>query len=160
MALRVPAQPSKPLPEQRRADETFIDVGSPAAARHLGFGWSRGERIRGTGGVFQWVKRLEADVWFDVADPADTDLWLRAAPLYLQYQRQNIGVYVNGRFLKEWVCPDKPDYTDYHLVIPAEALKVGRNRLILRMGYRKRMGRDQRELALAVDTIVFRPRVR
>jgi len=157
VATLAQAEPVPPMPADTVPGDLLIDVGSRAAQEHLGFGWSRGERTRELGIIFQWIKCLEADVWFDVETVSDVDLWVRAAPLHLPWKRQNVGVFVNGHWLTEWVCPDDPAYSDYYVRIPADALEVGRNRLIFRMGYRKRMGRDKRELALAVDTILLRP---
>jgi hypothetical protein len=65
---------------------------------------------------------------------------------------------VNNRFVAEWVCPDTPSYEDYHARIPADAFTQGKNRLTLRMGYRRRPPGDKRELALAVERILLRAR--
>jgi hypothetical protein len=146
------------MPAEAADGDLLINLGSRPAQEHLGFGWSRGERAREEGGIFQWIKCLEADVWWEVGAAEDLHLWVRAAPLYLPWKRQNVGVYVNGTFLTEWVCPDHSEYSEYYAPIPAEVLKEGRNRLMFRLGFRKRVGRDKRELALAVDKILLRPK--
>jgi hypothetical protein len=135
--------------------ERIINVGSRRDRPALGYGWSIRERDRVRN--FCWVSGLEADVWFDWTNAGSAELRVVAAPMYLDQRRQNIGVYVNDRFIQEWICPDDPGYTDYHAVIPAAALKEGRNRLTLRMGYARRPPRDTRHLSLAVDEIAIRP---
>lgn len=138
------------------AGDLVVDVGTRTSAATLGYGWSRSERKGAQ--RFRWVKALEADVWFEWPGAGAADAWLRAAPFYLHYRRQNIGLYVNNRFVVEWVCPDSPDFADFHAVVPAGMLREGRNRLTLRMGYKARPPGDGRELALAVDKVVLRPR--
>jgi hypothetical protein len=109
--------------------------------------------------TFRWIKRLEADVWFDLKETAALELEVTAAPLFLGHRRQNIGVYVNNGFLVEWVCPPRPGYAAYRAPVPAGLLREGRNRLTLRLGYKRRLGDgEDRELALAVDRIELRPR--
>ena len=144
------------MPEPRDGDLS-IDVGSHAATNWLGFGWSRGERVGRSDQGFQWMTHLEADVWFDAKEGVTHELWLRGAPLYLPNRRQNVGVYVNGSFVTEWVCPDSDSFSLYHARLPGEWVVAGRNRLILRAGYRKRVGLDKRELSFGVERILLRP---
>ena len=142
------------LPGLGDQGELVIDVGRRRALVHLGFGWSQRESVPGR--TFSWIKRLEADVWFHLDTVADLELELTAAPLYLGHRRQNIGVFLNNHFVTEWVCPDSPEYADYRVAVPADVLREGKNRLTLRMGYRRLPEGDERELALAVDKIVLR----
>jgi hypothetical protein len=144
------------MPSDVMDGDIRVEMASRKAGPHLGFGWSIREREGKRG--FRWVSHLEADILFDLKTAADLDLWVTAAPLYLAHRRQNIGVYINDRFVTEWLCPDSPAYSDYHAVIPAKRLKVGPNRLTFRMGYRRRMGSDRRELSLAVERILLRKR--
>lgn len=132
-----------------------LDVGSLSAEPSLGFGWSRRERDKNR--TFQWICRAEADVFFEwKGRPGNVVLELVAAPLYMPWRRQKIGVTLNNRFVGEILCELSPDFKAYVLPIPADAWRAGRNRLILRMGYWEQLGRDSRELALAVDTLIFR----
>ena len=132
----------------------------PAAASgesHLGFGWSS-QSENADGRDFRWINHLEADTWFDLAAAADTAIVFTAAPLYINWRRQVIGVYVNGRFVTEWICPDQPDFQDYRVAVPAALLKPGRNCLTLRAAYRRRIPPDSRELALGVSRILIQSR--
>lgn len=132
-----------------------IDVGTEEATAHLGYGWSRLERDGER--TFSWIKRLEADVWFELERGRALELSVTAAPLYLSQRRQNIGVYVNDHFLVEWLCPHAPRYETFRARIPAEVLREGKNRLVLRMGYKRSIGPDRRELSLAVDRMRLEP---
>lgn len=131
-----------------------IDLAAPEAEQHLGFGWSRAERAGGRD--FRWITHLEADVWFDLEHAADMQIEMMAAPLHLFWRRQLIGLYVNGKPVHEWTCPEAPMFSAYSARLPADVLKKGRNRLILRMAYRIRVPPDSRELALAVERILIR----
>lgn len=144
---------SAPFPEAAGEGDTLLDIGDHQSKPHLGFGWSRAER--GASGHYRWISHLEADLYFDVEQPGDAELWITAAPLYLPYRRQVIALYFNGSFLTDWLCKDRSDFSDYHAAVPAHLLRVGRNTLTLRMGYRKRGG-DERELSLAVDRVLLR----
>ncbi len=134
----------------------IIDVGGDEPEGSMGFGWSRKEsdHVR----TFRWIEGLEADVWFDLEESTDLRLRIKAAPLYIGWKRQNIGIYVNQRFLKEWVCPDSHEFAEYSVDIPGYYLRDGSNRMILRLGYSHRIGRERRELSLAVEKIVMERR--
>lgn len=138
------------------AEPWSIDLGSDTAEPSLGFGWSHGES--GTNRTFRWMDRLEADIWFESDGGSEVELALNAAPMYLAWKRQVIGVYVNGRFIAEWRCPDDPEFHDYSVTLPAGTLKPGRNRLTLRLGYHRRVPPDTREVGLAVHRISITPR--
>lgn len=139
-----------------RPGTIVIEPARRRAREHLGFGWSRREPILGRWA--RWISHLEADVWFVPQSPVtDMVLCVSAAPLYLDWKRQNIGVFINNRFLGEWLCPDSPGFREYRMTIPAQFLTPSTNRLTLRMGYRRRIRPDRRELSLAVERIVFAP---
>lgn len=133
-----------------------INVGTLEAREFLGFGWSRPEGNRADPRTFTWIKRKEADVWFEMEDvQGDMTLQLTAAPLYINHLKQNVGVYLNGTFIKEWFCPHDADFHTYEAQLPAALFKMGRNRLILRVGYLREVPGDERKLGLAVDRIVL-----
>ena len=142
-------------PEVRPGD-TVLDIGNKSADENLGFGWSRPEG-RGDD-TYRWISHLEGDVYVDLSSVSSMDLWIRAAPYYLNWKQQNIGLYVNAEFAGEIVCPADSEFRDYHFPIPAKLLKVGRNTLTLRMGYRYRAPKDKRELSLRVKQVLLRPR--
>jgi hypothetical protein len=142
------AEPEGPLPP-------VIEI-HPGWSRDepmLGFGWSWREKFGR--GMVRWISHMEADVFFELGKEESLGLELVAAPLYLSWQRQNIGVYINGAFVHEWICPDSPDFATYRTRISDRYLRKGRNTLTLRMGYRHRMPPDERELSLIVDSITL-----
>lgn len=132
-----------------------LEMASEAAAPHLGFGWGQGESS--TNRSFRWICRLEADILFDVKAASDLGVSLNAAPMYMTWKRQVIGVYVNGRFVTEWMCPDSPDFQDYSVTVPAALVRPGKNTLTLRLGYRRRVPPDTREVGLAVHRVSIKP---
>ena len=137
------------------AQEIFLDVGRPEAREHLGYGWGGNER---TGpDRFAWIKELEGDVWFDLYAAADSEIVIRGVPFYVAHRKQVVALYVNNRFVKEWVCPHSREwnFSPYAARVPAELLRPGRNRLTLRMGYHARS--KKRFHALAVHSILIRP---
>ena len=119
------------------------------AEMELGFGWSRGESGH------RWITRAEADLWFDLPAARELTFRLEAAVPYLHWRRQRIGLYVNGRWVAEWLAADDPEFHDYTVAVPATYFVEGRNRLTLRMAYTTHIGRDQRLLALAVRTVTL-----
>ena len=144
-----PTYPTNQLP----GDIQFL-LGTPQAFPHLGFGWTDYTEYH-KGRTYSWVRHLEADLHFDLSEPGDAEIWLRVAPLYLAYRRQTVALYVNDRFVAEWVCADDSDYQDFHARIKKDTFRTGPNRLTLRMAHRKKGG-DRRELSLAVDQILIR----
>lgn len=151
------SDPVSPLSPVVSASNLYFDMGSFYPKDYLGFGWGRSE---GAGSFnFRWINRLEADLWFEVDRISNMILAIRAAPLYLNYRRQKIGVYINNAYIMEWICPDDPGFRDYRVDVAATCFKKGKNRLTLRMSYLKRDAHDERELSLAVDTIFLYPRI-
>ena len=142
-------------PEVRPGD-TVLDIGSTNSDESLGFGWSLAESRDGV--AYRWISHLEADVYVDLPAAAPMDFWIHAAPYYLNWKQQNIGLYANGKFVDELVCPADSEFRDYHFIIPADLLKEGRNTLTLRMGYRYRAPKDKRELSIRVKQVMLRPR--
>lgn len=145
-----------------QAGDLQINVGDESAEPHLGRGWSRAEgfRRKGIWHDSQWVKKLEADVLFDLpAVTDDYDCHVLALPMFDKRLRQNVGLYLNGTFVAEWACPERPVQQVYTCRLPVRLLREGENVLTLRVGHMaKAPGRDSRKLALQVDKILLRPR--
>ena len=57
---------------------------------------------------------------------------------------------VNGRFVREWVCPIHSEWRldTYTADVPAGTLKAGRNRITLRASYRIAEGKRQHAIAV------------
>jgi hypothetical protein len=128
-----------------------VDLGAGGDEAHLGYGWSTPERRDGR--TFRWMGRLEADLRFDLERAGAAEIRFRARPLYLGYRRQVLALYVNRRFVRDWVFPDAPEFVAFHTRVPDGDLKAGRNLLTFRAAYRKREGPDTREIAVAVDGV-------
>jgi hypothetical protein len=135
-------------------NELVIEAAAPPPNVQLGFGWLQPER--GDDYSFVWIDHMEADLWVTLDSASAADIEIRAVPYYVADRRQNIGLYVNERFIAEWICPDHMPWLldSYTARIPEGVLKPGRNRLILRMGYRA--GSQDQEYALAVNRIILR----
>jgi len=139
------------LPGRADVPELMIDVGDQGLETNLGFGWGRlewdGQRS------FSWIRRLEGDVWFDLAEAGPADFELSAVPYFTPHRIQRIGLYVNGTFVAEWDCPHANEWSFevYRAQIPEGLLVKGRNRITLRMGYTA--GEQGRQYSIAVDYV-------
>ena len=132
----------------------MIEVAAPPANAQLGFGWRQPERNKDFS--FVWINHLEADIWVTLDSVSAAEIEIKAVPFYLDYRSQGIGLYVNERFITEWVCRYHTQWIpdSYTARIPEGILKSGKNRVTLRMSYCARHQDD--ELALAVNSITLR----
>ncbi len=137
--------PSAPI------QDLVIDMIAPPAQVELGFGWLGPERNESFS--FVWMDHLEADIWVTLESATAADIEITAVPYYLNDRSQSLGLYVNGRFLREWVCPIHSEWRldTYTAEIPAGVLKAGRNRITLRAGYR--IAEGKRRHAIAVNRL-------
>lgn len=135
--------------------EVFVDVGEKGQPAEFGFGWGRFERSRG-GPNYAWMRNhLEADLWVSLASGDAADFEIRVAAFYTPQRRQTLGLYVNDRFIAEWVFPhvDGFSFECFEAVIPEGVLTPGRNRITLRAGYTAGRGH-----AVAVDWLRVKSR--
>ena len=142
---------------QARAASTndlFIEVALPPPNVRLGFGWLPPEWNDEFS--FVWMNHLEADVWVTLDSASGTEIEIRAVPFYLEYRNQGLGLYVNGRFIRDWVCPIHPEWRldTFTARIPDGVLRPGKNRITLRAAYR--IGDEGSQLAIAVNSITLR----
>jgi hypothetical protein len=135
-------------------NDLVIEVAAPPANVELGFGWLGPERNADFS--FVWMNHLEADVWVTMDSASPVEIEIEAVPYYLNYRSQSLGLYVNGRFIQEWVCPTHSTWRldTYTATIPDGLLKPGKNRITLRASYR--IGNGGRQLAIAVSRITLR----
>jgi len=154
----------KPFPKPGPGD-IYINVGDESAKPYLGSGWSRGEGARDANQVWhdgQWIKRLEADVRFELTPDtaaSDCDIIVRTKTIYDKRLRQNFAVLANDAYVAQWLCPISNHFETVTAQIPAEHLRPGMNTLTFRVGHLvKPPGKDTRRLALHVDKILIRPR--
>ena len=137
-------------------NDLVVNMSAPPPNAELGFGWLEPERNDNFS--FVWMNHLDADVWVTLDAVSAAEVEIKAAHYYLDYRAQTLGLYVNGRFIREWVCRNQPEWRldSYVAQVPDGILKPGRNRITLRAGYR--VGRKGRELAIAVNSIAIRLR--
>jgi hypothetical protein len=134
-------------------NDLVIDVAAPPENVQLGFGWLQPERNANFS--FVWMNHLEADVWVTLESASAAEIEIKAVPYYLNYRSQSLGLYVNGRFIQEWVCPVHSEWQldTYAAKIPDGILKPGKNRITLRAGYR--IGDEGKQLSIAVNSITL-----
>lgn len=131
-----------------------IEVAAPPANVQLGFGWLQPERNANFS--FVWMNHLEADIWVTLDSAAAAEIEIKAVPYHLNYRSQSLGLYVNGRFIQEWVCPVHQDWqlNTYTAKVSDGVLKPGKNRITLRASYR--IGDEGKQLSIAVSRITLR----
>lgn len=129
----------------------LIDVGNPNFRDHLGYGWSLNEHSDGR--TAAWLNRMEADVFFKIAKPADHQLEIETKIFQVKDKVQNVGIYMNGKFVGSQLCKPTNDYQTLTYTVNAEHFIKGRNRMIIRVGHRARPKGDGRKLSLFVDKI-------
>ena len=122
---------SFPLSESRH-EVTFIDFGTPTARPHLRSGWSTDE---GSGNA-SWVWSLgrESVLEFFLHEPRELPVTFRCFPFQFPGSPpQRISIAVNGVDLQTVRLLDgsKP----YQIILPAVALKTGKNQLQFRYAY-------------------------
>jgi hypothetical protein len=135
-------------------NDLVIEVAAPPENVRLGFGWLHPER--NTNFSFVWMNHLEADVWVTLDTASAAEIEIKAAPYYLNYRSQSLGLTVNGRFIQEWVCPIHSAWRldTYTAKIPRGILKPKTNCITLRASYR--IGDEGSQLAIAVNSITLR----
>ena len=135
-------------------NDLVIELASPPANVRLGFGWLQPERNANFS--FVWMNHLEGDVWVTLDSASAAEIEIRAVPYYLNYRKQALGLYVNGRFIREWICLTHSEWRldEYTAKIPEGILVPGTNRITLRASYR--IGDEGRQLAVAVNSVTLR----
>lgn len=157
-----------PFPELR-AGGAMVNVGDESARPMLKRGWSRPEgawsKEPRKWHDHQWIKKSEADIVVqlqkegeDWAFTEDWNFFVRAMPIYDKRLRQSFALYVNGTFVKDWVCPEKDHWDTYFAKVPGDLIQNGENTLTLRVGHLvKGPLKDQRVLGLLVDRVLINP---
>ena len=133
-----------------------VQPGEPGSDESLGFGW--GDPERHTPPSFRWIHHLEGDVRADIDVVDEYEFNLHAGVAHLSWRRQRIALYVNHRYVTEWMAPDDHHVHDYTTVIPARYFNEGENKITLRAAYRTALGGSRREYAVAVHSIELRSR--
>lgn len=131
-----------------------LKMGEPEFGNALGYGWGE-PRFSGTSASMRWITHMEGEVSLPLESPASMSFFMKARPRYVSWRRQSVGLWVNGRFVDQWECPDEPSYHIYTTDIPERFLRSGINRLILRCGYLYDAEDRDVEHALGVEEITF-----
>lgn len=134
-------------------NDLVIEVAAPPANVQLGFGWRQPERNDNFS--FIWMNHLEADIWVTLDAASSAEIEIKAVPYHLNYRSQSLGLYANGQFIQEWVCPSNSEWRldTYTANIPDGILKPGKNRITLRASYR--IGDEGNQLSIAVNSITL-----
>lgn len=135
-------------------NELVIEVAAPPANVQLGFGWLQPESNDDFS--FVWMNHLEADIWVTLDAASAAEVEIKAVPYYLNYRSQSLGLYANGQFIQEWVCPSNSEWRldAYTAKIPEGIFKTGKNRITLRASYR--IGNEGNQLSIAVNSLTLK----
>jgi len=135
--------------------ETSIDIGSAGDGYRLAYGWNdRNERAGEE--TFRWILGKEGDLEVELPDAGPLELEIRARPFYYGNCRQSFALFVNERYVDEWVCRHDRSWTfhPYCTHVPADYLRPGSNTFTFRMDYESQ--HQPRGYSLAVDRISLR----
>jgi hypothetical protein len=112
-----------------------IAFGTDAAHIYQAEGWDRDEVIGGERA--NWANRRSARVLFPLRDIADQRVTVRALPFtYPQAPAQTLELFVNAQPIQKFEL--KAGWENYAATIPARALRLGLNDLVLKFGYAAR----------------------
>lgn len=119
-----------PLPARQQ-----IAFGTDAARLYLAEGWDRDEVIGGENA--NWVNRQTARIVFPLREIADYRVTVRALPfVYPNAPAQTLELVVNDQPIQRFDL--RAGWENYAATIPARALRVGINDLVLRFAYAAR----------------------
>ncbi len=130
-----------------------IVPGAVAEADWIGRGWSHAETNPER--TFRWMIAMEADLYWDWTEPEAVTLTLITGIAHQPYRRQRIGLFINNRYVTEWLAKDDSAFHAYTTAVPAVYWQSGPNRITLRAAYTTRLGADRRSLAVAVERLQF-----
>ncbi len=122
---------SFPLSESQH-EVTFIDFGTPTARPHLRSGWSMDEGPAGS--TWVWSRGRQSVLEFFLHEPRELPVTFICFPFQFPGSPpQRISIAVNGIELEtvRLLEGSKP----YHIILPAVALKTGKNQLEFRYAY-------------------------
>lgn len=138
------------------AESFVIDIGSSQSDHMLGLGWNRQNEHREEV-TFRWIKGLEADLDVELEPATSYAVDIYAFPFYYGNCRQTFALFVNNRYVDEWVCKhdDSWKFQGYSTVIPDDLTIAGTNRITFRMAYESH--HKPAGYSLAVDRIELTP---
>ncbi len=131
-----------------------VRPGDEADASALGYGWSQPERLS-DGSTFRWIEKREGDINVVLSEPSSALLAVEIMPMVSDRRIQNFGVYVNRRFVAEWVLESSGCFQWFEKEIPAECFRTGTNTITIRAGYKQSPDADPRTLSVAVKQITL-----
>ncbi len=112
-----------------------IAFGTDAARLYQAEGWDRDEGIGGENA--NWANQLRARIVFPLREIADYRVTVRALPFtYPQSPAQTLELVVNDQPIQKFEL--RAGWENYSATIPARALRVGINDLVLRFAYAAR----------------------
>ncbi len=140
------------------AEPIEIEVGHLPDDSVLLYGWSpRGERMT-NGGSMRWIMKSEGEMAVSLVGDTNYELQISAMPVICDQRIQNMGLFLNGHYIKEWVLGTNSVMSTYTAFLPAKWVKSGENSLLFRAGFVYRPEGDPRELSIALHTLLFTPK--
>lgn len=143
-----------PLAEETVGQVLAVRPGDEADASALGYGWSHPERLS-DGSTFRWIEKREGDLNVVLGEPSNALLAVEIMPMVSDRRIQNFGVYVNRRFVAEWVLESSGRFQWFETEIPAECFRSGTNTVTIRAGYKQSPDADPRTLSVAVKQLTL-----
>jgi len=135
-------------------DVIEIKPGKVEDDSRLRYGWSYSE-ILPDGTSMRWIEKSEAEIVIPLTGGKAYTVELTAMPIHFDARIQNVGIFLNHHFIKEWLMNTNVTMNTYTAVLPAKWVRDGENRIIFRVGYKHRPDNDPRSLSVAVECIRF-----
>lgn len=135
--------------------ETVIDIGSDGEGFRRAYGWKYNNERSGDE-TFCWILGREADLEIELPGAGTIEVEIRARPFYYGNCRQSFALFVNDRYVDEWICRHDRSWVfhSYRALVPAEYLRPGANTFTFRMAYESQ--HRPRGYSLAVERLVLR----
>ena len=131
-----------------------VRPGDEADSGKLGYGWSSPERLS-DGSTMRWIEKREGDLLLLIQEPAAYHLAVEIMPMLADRRIQQVGLYVNNRFLVEWPIEPIARFQWFETDVPSEYFQSGTNVLTIRSGYKSSPKADPRTLSLAVKQVIL-----
>jgi GPI mannosyltransferase 3 len=142
-----------------RQDDFDVDIAQADARRHLVSGWNGSEQAGDT--TFAWSEGKSSEVEGIIAWPRSPYVLTAVAEAVPLVRSQNTRVFVNDQLVGTMSFQRR--WTSERLIVPASALRKGKNRVrfeyeaTARPAAVSRKLRDQRELAVRFGSIQLAP---
>lgn len=145
-------------PPQDQAGAFVIDIGAPDDVPYIGWGWHYAEEVGGL--TLRWTGEYTSTQVYADLPPGGYELTITAQAFH---EPRTMRVQINDRPVGNPVRVGIDSFAPFTFTVPAALIGVGQH-VKLTINYDATVvpadvgqGEDRRRLALAVDTIMFRP---